>query len=233
MFDLRKYEGKFFSILGDSISTLSGYNPPDCAVYYDWEHKYLSGVYTPSDTWWGKVIQALGGHLLVNNSWSGSMVCKHPLCEIESYGCSNNRTGGLGIGSQHPDVVMILMGLNDWGKGTRVNPRAGEYDLNIFSVAYARMLHNIKENYPHAEIWCMTLPRSYWSSNPEFIAPECFSGVPMGDYCNAIRQCAKDADCRLIDLTASDALYDTIDGYHPNAEGMRTIADRILCALNL
>ena len=29
------YENRYFSILGDSLSTLSGYNPEECAVFYD------------------------------------------------------------------------------------------------------------------------------------------------------------------------------------------------------
>jgi len=91
-----RYQGKYFSVLGDSISTLAGWNPPDHAVFYNWEHKRPSGVLGPEDTWWGKVIDALGGQLLMNESWSGSLVCKHPRCEIESYGCSDVRTGNLG-----------------------------------------------------------------------------------------------------------------------------------------
>lgn len=227
------YQGKFFSILGDSISTLDGYNPPDHAVFYDWQNKRRSHVYTPSDTWWGIVIDTLGGRLLINNAWSASTVCKHPLYEIESYGCSDSRTSGLGVGTLHPDVIMILMGLNDWGRGTRVDPVEGEEDLTIFSKAYACMLDKIKKNYPHSEIWCMTLPRSCWRSNPDFRAPECFAGVTMADYCEAIRQCAAAAGCVLIDLNVSDMPYDTIDGYHPNADGMRTIADTILSTFAL
>lgn len=228
---LRNYQNKYFSILGDSISTLAGYNPPECAVFYDWQNKYLSGIYAPEDTWWGKVIDALGGKLLMNNSYSGSLVCKHPDCEIESYGCSDTRTGGLGIGNQSPDVVMILLGLNDFGCGMPIAPADGANELSAFSTAYDAMLAKIRKHYPQAEIWCLTLPRSCWSKNPAFEAPACRSGGHIRDYCRAIRTCAEKASCRVVDIFCPDDPYDTIDGYHPTAEGMQTIADAVLRAI--
>lgn len=219
------YQGKYFSILGDSISTLSGYNPPECAVFYDWEHKYLSGIFAPEDTWWGHVIDALGGRLLMNNSWSGSLVCRHPQCEIESYGCSDARTSALGLGDQTPDVVMILLGLNDFGCGM---PVAGKNDLSVFSVAYEIMLEKIRRNYPQAEVWCLTLPRSCWSKSPDFEAPVCRAGGHITDYCRAIRVCAEKAGCKVVDIFRPNEPYDTIDGYHPTAQGMQTIAAAVL-----
>lgn len=221
----RNYQNKYFSILGDSISTLAGYNPPECAVFYDWEHKLLAGIYAPEDTWWGKVIDALGGRLLVNNAYSGSTVCKHPDCEIESYGCSDARTGGLGIGELAPDVVMILLGLNDFGCGMPVD---GENGLSVFSVAYETMLAKIQKNYPQAEVWCLTLPRSHWSRNPYFEIPAYRSGGHISDYCRAIRVCAEKAGCKVVDIYRPSEPYDTIDGYHPTANGMQTIADAVL-----
>lgn len=216
---------KYFSLLGDSISTLAGYNPAECAVFYDWEHKYLAGIHGPEDTWWGRVIEALGGQLLVNHAWSGSMVCKHPQCEIESYGCSDERTGALGIGEQDPDVVMILMGLNDFGNGM---PLEGEGGPEIFRVAYKTMLEKLRRNYPHSQIWCLTLPISYWSKNPAFEAPACRAGGHITDYCRVIRACAEAAGCAVVDIFDPTAPYDTIDGYHPTAQGMKTIADAVL-----
>ncbi len=62
--------GKQFSILGDSISTLAGYNPKGYKVFYADENCEKSGVKEMQDTWWGKVIDFFGGELLVNNSWS-------------------------------------------------------------------------------------------------------------------------------------------------------------------
>ena len=65
---------RLFSVLGDSISTLAGYNPEGFAVFYDEAHKAQAGIGSPADTWWGRVIDRFGGTLLKNGSWSGSMV---------------------------------------------------------------------------------------------------------------------------------------------------------------
>ena len=225
---MQAYQGKYFSVLGDSISTLDGYNPPENAVFYDWKNKMIFDVYTPSDTWWGYVIESLGGQLLVNDAWSGSMVCKHPDCEIESYGCSDSRTGRLGTGDQKPDVIMVLMGLNDFGTGMVLRPKTGEGDLSCFSVAYETMLQKLRQNYPQAEIWCMTLPYSRCSTDPDFVAPPIRSGGHIRDYCRVIRNCAEKAGCTVVDIFCPDAPYDTRDGYHPTGRGMYTIAQQVL-----
>ena len=222
------YKGKYFSVLGDSISTLDGYQPEDYAVFYQGENRYLAGVFVPEDIWWGKVIEKLQGKLLVNNAFSGSTVCRHPSCQIESYGCSDARTGGLGEEGQAPDVVMILMGINDWGCGMPLKPDGQMEGLRVFSVAYEAMLEKIKRNYPQAEIWCLTLPRSCWSAHPEVEIPAYRAGGHFGEYCGVIRLCAEKAGCRLVDIYDPTQPYDTIDGFHPTADGMATIARAVL-----
>ena len=225
---IQNYQNKYFSILGDSISTLAGYNPPENAVFYDWGNKRLAGIYAPEDTWWGRVIDRLGGRLLMNESWSGSLVCKHPDCQIESYGCSDSRTGGLGIGGTAPDVVMVLMGLNDFGWAMPPASAVAEENLAVFSVAYETMLRKIKTNYPNAEIWCLTLPVGYMHSNPDYAPLLIRGGWHLQEYCRVIRTSAAAAGCKLLDIFNPDRPYDTMDGYHPTAEGMQTLADAVL-----
>lgn len=48
------YRNKNFSILGDSISTLKGYNPDGNKVFYDTEKCAKANINGPQDTWWGK-----------------------------------------------------------------------------------------------------------------------------------------------------------------------------------
>ena len=218
------YENRYFSILGDSLSTLSGYNPEECAVFYDWQNKCLYGVYTPSDTWWGRVVDALGGRVLVNHAFSGSTVTKRPEFEIPSYGCSDARTAALALGEVQPDVVMVLMGLNDVGYNTPITAQ-GEGDLSVFSVAYSAMLDKLRANYPRAEIWCLTLPLGWKSREPEFVSPH---SKKIEAYCRAIAHCAREKGCRLVDIYDPRQPYDTIDGYHATAEGMATIAQAVL-----
>lgn len=225
------YKSKYFSILGDSISTLAGYNPQGYEVFYKWDKMLQAGIFEAKDTWWGKVIDELGGKLLINDAFSGSLVCKHPESEIESHGCSDLRTSHLGSGDISPDVIMIFLGINDWGWGICVESNDAEEDLSVFSIAYDIMIKKVKKNYPNADIWCMTLPRSFCSGMPAFSPPERFTGGSFEEYCQAIQNIARLNNVKLIDIYKPDSPYDTIDGYHPTRQGMMTIAGDVLAAI--
>lgn len=221
------YQGKYFSILGDSISTLERHSVPEHASYYTYSNCLETGVFIPSDTWWGQVIDALDGRLLVNDSFSQSTVCFHPQYEIQSYGCSEKRTSELDKHGRLPDVIMIFMGTNDWGRGTPI-PSTDENDLTRFSSAYRKMLDRIKKNYPEAELWCFTLAVSTYSKQKDFRFPYCYGGTHIEKYCEVIRTCAKASGARIIDLYEAAEPYDTVDQFHPTAEGMQTIAKAVL-----
>ena len=220
----------WISVFGDSISTLKGYSEPPEAVFYEGAYQYEAGVFTPADTWWGQLIDRLGGQLLVNQSISGSMVCKHRLCEAPTYGCSDERTAALGRDGLSPDIILIFLGTNDWGYGVTPMPRYdGEAeDLSVFSVAYRHMLDKLRRQYPAAELWCFTLPIGSCSSYPSFTFPYRYAGWHIDTYCDAIRDSAATFGCRLIDWRQSGVSHDTIDGFHPNADGMRTLAETAL-----
>ena len=224
------YKGKLFSVLGDSISTLDGYTEPCEAAYYKGMKKFEADVFIPEDTWWGKVIEHFGGFILVNNSISGSIVCKHPDCEIPSYACSDERTSALDRCSESPDVIMVFTGTNDWGRGMRTVPEneSQRADLSVFSVAYEAMLGKLRANYTKAELWCFTIPISICQSDENFVFPYCYGGVHIEKYCDVIRDCANKYGCRLIDLYKYGTPHDTIDGFHPNAQGMKTLADSVI-----
>ena len=180
------------------------------------------------------MIEKLGGTLLVNNSISGSLASRHPLCDIPSYGCSHERTSALGRDGATPDVVMVFLGTNDWGYGVKPVPTSPdeEDNLAIFSVAYSKMLELLKESYPDAELWCFTLPKSKTREGKEF--PLCYGGVHIEKYCDAIRRATYEhIGCRLIDLYTADRPHSTIDGFHPDLLGMQTIADTVLSLLKI
>ena len=226
----KSYENKRFSVLGDSISTLDGYSEPADCSFYSGIKKIEADVFLPEDCWWGQVISRLGGTLLVNNSISGSMVCKHPRCEIPSYGCSPERTSALGKDGANPHVILVYLGTNDWGAGMKTIARvkAHESDLSVFSVAYQSMLDQLKQNYPEAEIWCFTLAVSTCSCMEDFEFPYRYVGRHIEEYCDVIRDLAAANRCRLIDLYAQPQPYDTIDGFHPNRDGMKTLAEAVI-----
>ena len=229
--NVNDYKNKYFSILGDSISTLDGYSQPKGGVYYDTARKLSLGVATSVDTWWGQVIERLQGKLLVNNSWSGSTVCWSPAYEIPAYACSDERTSALDKEGTAPDVIIIYMGVNDWGTGRQVLPNQNANDTSVFLTAYQEMLKKLKINYPQAEIWCLTLPISRCSAKANFEFPYYYNGEHIDSYCQAIRESAETYGCRVVDLFKNCEPYDTVDGFHPNASGMQTIAKAVLDCL--
>ena len=234
-----KYFGKQFSILGDSISALGGYNPQGYNVFYSGDNCAKSSVNEMKDTWWGKVIDFFGGELLVNNSWSGSRVTKLPNQEsLFPSGCSDERTSNLHINSVKPDVIIVYLGTNDWANNVSLYPEDLNHidierarisiEMDKFEDAYMAMLSKLYQNYPNAEIWCCTLCETYISKRPDFQFPHKYAGIHIEAYNDSIRKITKDYKCKLIDLYNYHIPYDTIDGTHPNESGMNTIATLVL-----
>ena len=147
-----------FSIMGDSISTYAGCNPEGYDVFYEGERREATGVCSASDTWWACMIDLLGGRLLSNVSFSGSMV------EGAGFpaGDSQERVEALGGDGLAPDAIVVFMGINDYGWGgakaqaaagaravpaqsrreegeRRVAGRAEEGAIEGFAKAYASM----------------------------------------------------------------------------------------------
>lgn len=173
------YEGAGFSIMGDSISTLAGWVPEGWRIHYQGEVR-IDGVELPEDTWWGRVIGHFGGHLVGNSSFSGATVEA-----AEGFGFpagdSDERVRALaGADGELPDVVIVLMGINDYGWGgarnqtmgrsaaasARPEDLAGSREVTAtadvdalarFRRAYAGMLARIRGLAPAADIWCATL----------------------------------------------------------------------------
>lgn len=219
------YYGKRFSVLGDSISTLEGFHPRGNPVFYDAACREKSGVWEMEDTWWGKIIGFFGGELLANDSWSGCRVAQ-PEGSAEAFpcGCSEKRTGRLHVGDVMPDVILIYMGINDWGVGVVPEPDGLTEGDSCFSLAYARMLSTLRRNYPHAEIWCCTLAATSMESNPKFKFPESFGGVHIQEYNHQIVNAALASGCCAADIYSQEIPLDTLDGTHPTAKGMDTLA---------
>lgn len=233
------YFGKKFSILGDSISTLDGYNPIGYHLFYTGEICEKTGVHEMKDTWWRKVIDYFGGELLANNSWSGSRVSMMPGGTPEKLfpsGCSDERTAGLHLGQDQPEVIMIYLGTNDWANGVLVDDCSAEFPLpeatvelfKSFEGAYVEMLRKVKRNYPSAEVWCCTLCETIIPGKPAFKFPHAYAGIHIERYNGVIRNAAKNFGCKLIDLFSFHTPYASLDGTHPTAEGMATIASMIL-----
>ena len=111
------YQGKYISMMGDSISTCGGvtnnteYNATigSNAVYGP--HQPTANSYHYSKIYWGRVATDTGMHLDVMNAWSGGRVYGKPDNYNDnmlkrSYQLANTQ----GV---NPDVVLLYYGIND------------------------------------------------------------------------------------------------------------------------
>lgn len=227
------YAGKKVSILGDSISTFSGYIPAGNAVFYTGSN---CGVTSVDDIWWMKLIKALDMSLLVNDAWSGSRVTGSG----GSAGCMS-RCESLGTDTEVPDVIIVYLGINDFNNGVIL----GTYDgtgvfptgTATFREAYAIMLKKMLEKYPKVELWVCTLP--YCERSGDVVFPESNgNGDLLVVWNDAIRDLAdlfgvkvlEHAKCGLTHQNLAQYMGDYASGkaLHPNAAGHSLIANNAI-----
>ena len=238
---------KTFSIMGDSISTFEGCVPDGYTLFYNDERLERSGVLRPEDTWWSHAVRGLGGTVLADSAWSGSMV------EGAGFPAANSPERAaalLGPDGQAPDAVLVFIGINDYGWGgaeaqaagrSHAMPRcidpatvpeqiAGAAPADAaerFGAAYRTMLRNIRAAAPEAAVYCITLlpGRTHGVDHPEF----CYRlrGHHLDEYNAAIRDAAAAEGCRVADVRAFGRDYDSLEGTHPTNLGMRQFASMV------
>lgn len=240
--DVVDLDGKTISVLGDSISTYTGISNSvatnstlgDNAVYYLGTN---SGITSASQTWWQQTADSTGAKLLVNNSWSGSMVYgteksaayKDRCVQLHSDTGTNKGT--------NPDIIAVYIGINDFDNKVELgtfkeladvyNEETKTYvEPKNFSEAYAIMLHKMTTKYDKADIYVFTLPEN------EARIDE----VALNAYNQNIRYIADYFDCKIVDLAGIEGYscekYCSDDKHlHPNQQGMDVITDLFVRAL--
>ena len=110
-------------ILGDSYSTYEGWIPEGYAVYYEQNGNPEEGKLPDvSQTWWKQLAKMTGADLVMNNSWSGSTICKTGYggvhCEASAYVTRVQQyLNGGKCGDQPVDTALIFGGTNDCWAG--------------------------------------------------------------------------------------------------------------------
>lgn len=222
---------KLVSILGDSISTFEGYNPPGYSVFYDKNTQLRNGMNSVYDTWWAKVNQALKAYLCLNNSYSGSRVTGTGFPSA----CCDERLLHLGTEQYSPNIILVYMGCNDFGYGVKIKRDSFlKKDYLSFEYAYGKMISRLNQYYPKATVICGTLMKSTVKNREDWEFPERFAGVHFEAYNDVIRRACKKRRCFFADLAGLAFKYETLDGSHPTAKGHKTIAEAwITCLSNL
>lgn len=202
-------KGKLISILGDSISTYEGVsNDPSANSTTIYNPAFYRGVFPLSGTYWQRVIDDLGLKLCVNNSWSGGN-----LSGVDDPDSGVNRARNLSRDDgTSPDIIIVFMGINDLGRNV---------DAEVFAMDYERTLAIIKEDHPGAQVCCVNLPDR-----------DVFLKQRTKIFNSAIENAVKNAGDNffIADLFSSrlnnDFYYmNTLDGLHPDEDGMRIIAE--------
>ena len=208
-------KGKKVSILGDSISTYSGVsnNSSLChgTAYYPCFYKE---PFPKEKTYWQRVIDSLGLVLCVNNSYSGGN-----LSGIDNPDSGVNRANNLSrCDGTAPDVIIVFMGINDLGRGV---------DVNVFADDYTKTLNAIKQAHQNAKVCCVNIPDR-----------DIFLKQRATLFNDKLEKAVKDAgeNFFIADLFTSrlnnDFYYmNTLDGLHPDEDGMKIIAEIVENAL--
>ncbi len=230
--------GKKLSILGASICTFHGVSNStevndtlgSNVIWYTAD-KGLSRA----DTWWQQAADLTGMEVLVSNAWSGSMVTSvagHTTRPVNLHDNTlDNNPGGLPI---DPDVIVVSFGLNDVGNNKTCNLtfdaaffariEADGFTGSTFDEAYARMLYNMKQRYPDADIFCCTLSVTKKGD-----------AAKLEKYNAAIKALAEHYGCTVVDVfntaLSTDYASLTIDSIHPNAQGMDVKTDAFVAAM--
>lgn len=125
-----KYEGKYISIMGDSISTFAGVSNDTTsnstignnAVYYG--PNSVISMPNHTHTYWGRLIKDIGMKACVINSWSGSTAygenCMNML-ERAVQLHRDNKTPSKPSDDIAPDVIIVYLGVNDKDRNVPVD----------------------------------------------------------------------------------------------------------------
>lgn len=217
------YKGKTLSILGDSISTFEGYIVDGNRTFYP-----RGTVQDVNDTWWMKLINALGMKLDTNNSYSGTTVSTYK--DGPNAACLT-RCQNLG---ESPDVIIVFMGINDFNDGCPVGTYDGTTAIptttKTFTDAYAVLLDKLLTKYQTSEVWICTIgPCEHNHESTEF--PEInVNGETLAEYNQAIIKLANAFGVKVLYHNTAGFRYHnwevySTDGLHPTKYGHSLIAN--------
>ena len=198
------------AVLGDSYSTFEGFIPKENEIWY-WAkpNRELTDVERVEQTWWWQVIKEGGYKMGMINSWSGATICNTGY-DDRDFTDRSFVTRALNLGT--PDIILICGGTNDsWAKVKMGNYQYADWkraDLYYFRPAMAKMLDEIQQHYPNAEV--------YFILNTQL----------SDDINSSVKEVCKHYNVTLVQLKDIDKQHG-----HPNIKGMRSFANQVLAAI--
>ena len=205
-FGANRFNGKSFSIIGDSISTYLNYIPDGFKHFYPYPTADVSDV---NMTWWMQVINKMGGTLFANNSYSGSCVSGSATSATKYM----DRLEYTQINGETPDVILVYMGSNDCA--------SGNITAQMFEKDYAIMIENLQKLCPDSEIILMTLLTSPF-----------YDAADQQEYNEIIKAKAEQFNLQVLDCSQASLAGHLVDSAHPKYSGMQVFANKVIEELN-
>lgn len=212
-------DGKYLSVLGDSVSVYNGFSNGDGADITNDTIRDNNGEYNGDThrvfsidlTWWQKTANDTGMTVLVNNSSSGDHIYNGGQTRCEQLHDNTGDNAGT-----NPDIIAVFLGFNDinWASKTPDELKTG----------YETMLNKIISKYSDADIFMFTYYQYDFRGKvgtEEFLKP----------YVDVVIELAEKYDCTVVDLFSETGFkYEDYgafsdDGIHPNPEGMEVVAE--------
>ena len=204
-------ENTYLSILGDSVSTYKGIsNDADANCTIGANPYFYREPFPLERTYWMRVARAFDMRLCVNNSWSGGN-----LSGIDNPDSGVNRAARLARDDgTMPDIIIVFMGINDLGR---------RVDLSVFSTDYEKTLSTIRDKYQNAKVCCVNIPdRDVFLKEQA----ELFNGA-IDSIVKGMGENFFIADLFHSRLNNDFYYMNTLDGLHPDEDGMKFIAEVI------
>jgi len=231
---------KKVSIIGDSVSTFTDYVPSGYATYYP-----RQDVTSVDNLWWKIALNKTGMTLLKNASWASSAVAGDDTSGAV-VASSDARISDLADGTTLPDIVIVLIGTNDFarsyliGNFTDTDAIPSESNVADFKPAYAKMISKIHTTYPQAKVFvCTLIPRTF--SGGGYPAKN-QNNESVYAFNKAIKDIAEMMNCSVIDINKDSGInvnnlpnhfiQETSGSYiHPLASGQNLIGECVAKAL--
>ena len=205
------FNGKTLSILGDSISTYRGVsNDKEANVTIQYNPCFYAEPFPLAGTYWMRLMKEFDMTLCVNNSWSGGN-----LSGMDNPDSGVNRSLHLSKNDgTNPDVIIVFMGINDFGRNV---------PIDVFAHDYAETLTRIKGNYPNVKVCCVNIPDRYvgTKARTELFNQAIVSAVEVAGEGFFV------ADLFGSRLNNDFYYMNTLDGLHPDEDGARIIYEVI------
>ncbi len=200
-------------IMGDSYSTFEGEIPNGYPAYYTKESKEI-GVDRVKKTWWNRLLRQTDAKLLLNSAYSGSTVCHtgysgDDYSKLSFLGRLENMIAEGYFTENRVDTFIIFGGLNDYWANSPLGEikyeNITESDKFSFFPALSCMLQTVREVSPDTRIIFIVC---------ELLSDEMKTGISE--------------ICSHYGVETVEPKDINLDGGHPDADGMKKIAEDIL-----